>query len=74
MDKIDADLVNRRLIITRYTYMVVLLSQSSYLARSYIPSIERVLVFLYDVCSIVALADERVGQVDHLVKVTLIHG
>ena len=39
----------------------------------YVPSIECVFMLLYNVCSIMPLTDEGMRQVDHLIKMTLVH-
>ena len=38
-----------------------------------IPCVECVFMFLYDVCSVVTSADERMSQVDDLIKMALVH-
>lgn len=39
-----------------------------------VPSIECILMLLYDVSSVVSLADEGVGKIDNLIEVTFVHG
>lgn len=39
----------------------------------YLPCVECVFMFLYDMCSIVTSTDERMSQVDDLVKMALVH-